>query len=952
MKVLSVHIYHFGVLQDCKLNLEPSNLQLLFGENEAGKTTLMDFMKCMLFGFPSRNQSKKRYEPKNGNRLGGKITVEHASLGRWTIERIEGAKVSGDISIYDETGQQKEEAFLTVLLDGMDQTLFEGAYCFGLDGLQKLDKLTSEELGNFLMSTAISGDRDLLEIEQTFEKKQGELFKKAGKKPVINEKMEQLKTIEQTLHEHRRKNENYQILNEKKEQLEKELKQIAVELSGFQKELGSFKRLFELQPVLEKYKQLKLQLKTFDADQMFFPENGIHRYEQCQEQLLGLNGELSYIDERLLSIEKEKDALSISDKLIQNQKEIKQLFNKLPEYEHLQKQLVEFDRSLSHIENEELGITEAIGETWRSNELQQLALTLSSLNDHEQMLKQMQNVQEKKRRLEEDLEDSRVKLEELEKEEAELKQILLPEEEYKRYEQEKNQKQRTVFPLWAAILPIISAVLLIWSGWTSPNTFVLSCGVLLLFTAIGITLYLSRNEKSDPGRTFQSNQKYLEDEVNRNQWIQLSAELSHANKLYLQLAKQLDFLELEEARIYDETVTWADKHGFTGDIDKLLVNGYVEHLYKLKELMRQKEKITQQVSDAATSSSVFEDAVVQLLSDFRIEPKADIKDAVQELNDSLQEQLKKMTEIEHLEKNQNELVQRKEALSKKSEHIKDQIGLLWKESCVKSEKDFYLKGEEVKSFFETTKEWEMTHNQLRSLGISDNGIESMAGQITSQYEETLQLMKSLEGKEEQWKNAYKTATEERAKLDWEMKKLLDDGSYSEHLHRYELLKEEWNQLVKKWAGYRLAQHALQVVKEHYQKTKLPAVLETSSVYFSKITEGEYKSIIFTSSNEMLLVKSDGTRFSPGELSRGTAEQVYLAIRLAVAMNAGPAGFPIFMDDIAVNFDEKRTRRTMSLIGDAAHDRQILFFTCHAHLHSIVPSVPLIHWPSHSILAEK
>jgi uncharacterized protein YhaN len=70
------------------------------------------------------------------------------------------------------------------------------------------------------------------------------------------------------------------------------------------------------------------------------------------------------------------------------------------------------------------------------------------------------------------------------------------------------------------------------------------------------------------------------------------------------------------------------------------------------------------------------------------------------------------------------------------------------------------------------------------------------------------------------------------------------------------------------------------------------------------------------------------------------------------MNAGPTGFPVMMDDIAVNFDEKRTKRTLSLIEEIAQDRQILFFTCHAHLRSIVPSVPLIHWPSHSMLAEK
>jgi uncharacterized protein YhaN len=71
----------------------------------------------------------------------------------------------------------------------------------------------------------------------------------------------------------------------------------------------------------------------------------------------------------------------------------------------------------------------------------------------------------------------------------------------------------------------------------------------------------------------------------------------------------------------------------------------------------------------------------------------------------------------------------------------------------------------------------------------------------------------------------------------------------------------------------------------------------------------------------------------------------------VASHSGPSGFPVLMDDIAVNFDEERTERTLKLIEAAAQNRQILFFTCHKHLAPMVPSVPLIHWPSRSVLAK-
>jgi uncharacterized protein YhaN len=953
MKIVSLHIYHFGALRDCKLTLERSGFQLLFGENEAGKTTLMDFIKCMLFGFPVKSQAQRRYEPKNGNRPGGRMTIDHPKHGIWTIERVAGTKAAGDVTIYDETGERKDEAFLMQLLDGMDQSLFTGAYCFGLDGLQKLDKLTSEELGNFLLSTAISGDRDLLEIEQTFEKKQSILFKKAGKKPVINEKLEQLKVSEQTLQKLREKNESYQLLEKQKETFEKKIQETRQDLNNIQKELRSIKRLFELRPVLEKYKQLQQELKSFVTIKMSFPENGIQRYEQWKKEVSLLQGEMQYIEERLFKVEKEQQSLETDEGLLFSQKEIKHLFNKLPHYNYLQEQLSQLNSHIDEWENEESGLVEAVGETWRHKELKELTLSLSSLQDHEELLKQHAAILEKKRRLEDNLEDSRVKLENLEKEEAERKALLLPEEEYAHYEQEKNKKnQMVVYPSYLLMLPVISAVVLIWSGWSSENTTVMFAGILLLLLA-GIMTFISLKKAGNPKDvTIQTNQRFLEDEENRKLLIRLTAALQHENNVYLQIAKQLDYLEIEEARVNEEAEKWAEVNGYRGDKEKLLLSGFMNSLMKIKEVIKQKENAIKKLQHAKTELSLINDEAGKLALNLGIEDFEDVPKLIELMYSKLENQLRNETEREHLRKSFNELSERKAALLKQIQHINDQTTELWDEAGVHSEEDYYDKGKRTATFVRVSDESATLHNQLLSLGFAPSEIESLADKVTEKYEETVQLLEDLERKEEELQKQLNTATEDRGKLHWELKKLLEDGSYSEQLHRYELLKDEWNLLVKKWASLRLAQHALQKVKEDYQKTKLPAVLETSSGYFSKITEGEYESILFTDANELLVLKSDGTRFYPQELSRGTAEQVYLAIRLAVASNAGPAGFPVLMDDIAVNFDQKRTSRTLSLIREIARDRQVLFFTCHSHMESLVPAVPFIHWPDRSILAKK
>lgn len=950
MKLVTLHIYHFGGLKDCKISFEDKGLQILYGENEAGKTTLMDFIKCMFYGFPTKSQNQRRYEPKDGNRMGGKITIHHQVHGTWTIERVARSTVTGDLRLYDDSGQQKEEAFLLQLLDGMEQSLYTGAFCFGLDGLQKLDKLSSEELGNFLLSTAISGDRDLLDIEQTFEKKQAVLFKKAGKKPIINERLEQLSSAAKSLQLLKEKNESYQALTNEKDGHEKDLEVIKQKLTEIQTELLSNKRLLELKPVLQRYKQLDVEIRSFDSEPYSFPENGLQQYEELRKELSRLKGDLTYDDSRIQDAEAELGSIISNENIIQYETEIKRLFNLLPEYEHLFNQLQELQHHIQSLRKEERELYDEIGETWSEKELKELSLSLSSLHFLEDLIRQNEQIQDKKNRLEDELEDSRVKLERLETEEAKQKKNLLSEEEYAKY-QHSNHKETRKIPVYTTLLPILSSLFLLWSGWVSNHPPVMLGGVLLLITSLVLSfLYLKRNQ-SDEEMPKHVHQRLLEDEVHRKQWLELSLQLSNENNIYVQLAKRLDYLEVEEASVWDHAKRWASDQGYRGKLDRLFVSGYMKRVLQLKELLRQRNDAENKVQDIEFKQSSYEKKASSLSLALGEELQEDTKSFINSCYAELEKQLKNQSRADHIQQNKKELIERKSELQKKISFIDIQIRSLWDAAKVSNEADFYVKGKNKERFGKLKEERETLYNQFISLGFSKDEIAVMAEKVTVNYETTMHHISVLEEQVQEKQKRYDEKIEAKGKLDWELTKLLEDGSYSENLHRYEMLKEEWNTLVKKWASLRLAQHALSKVKEDYQKTKLPAVLETSSVYFSKITESEYQSITFTDNNELMVLNGDGLGFYPHELSRGTAEQVYLAIRLAVAYHAGPRDFPILMDDIAVNFDGIRTKRTLQLIQETAFDRQVLFFTCHKHIASTVPAVPVIHWPHQSVIAE-
>ena len=63
------------------------------------------------------------------------------------------------------------------------------------------------------------------------------------------------------------------------------------------------------------------------------------------------------------------------------------------------------------------------------------------------------------------------------------------------------------------------------------------------------------------------------------------------------------------------------------------------------------------------------------------------------------------------------------------------------------------------------------------------------------------------------------------------------------------------------------------------------------------------------------------------MSCGTAEQMYLALRLAMSHQLLPGDVPLILDDALVNFDETRAEAAIKLLKAEAETRQVILFTC-------------------------
>ncbi len=121
----------------------------------------------------------------------------------------------------------------------------------------------------------------------------------------------------------------------------------------------------------------------------------------------------------------------------------------------------------------------------------------------------------------------------------------------------------------------------------------------------------------------------------------------------------------------------------------------------------------------------------------------------------------------------------------------------------------------------------------------------------------------------------------------------------------------------------------------------PQVNEKAGEYLEKLTGGVY-STLHVDRSFGIDVAADGTySFHKADFfSGGTVDQIYFALRLAIAdlIFTSDDKMPLLLDDSFVQYDDKRAKAGLALLGELASQRQIIFFTCHSRMREINASI--------------
>ena len=295
MKLLKAEITEFGKYRQFSFDFTAGN-QLIFGANEAGKSTLYHFIKAMLFGFPKKQKRKRDYET-NHAYYGGALEIEiDGEVLR--IERMKHLnKGKATVIIGDEIFP---ESYLQKRLAPLDSQLFEQVFTFDQEQLQQITQLDEKHLQSALLSLGITGSQQLFLQAEQEEKERNKIFTSRGRVLPLNQKLAEYQALQANIH----------TLAEKQKELAAQSQQLQT-LKNAQKDLQ--KQWLSLQKQAQQIKQQQTHFSLFEEYQSLQQKDlqlaeaaDVQVLQQFMQQSQQLNQDIQVLESRLSQLEQKQ----------------------------------------------------------------------------------------------------------------------------------------------------------------------------------------------------------------------------------------------------------------------------------------------------------------------------------------------------------------------------------------------------------------------------------------------------------------------------------------------------------------------------------------------------------------------------------------------------------------------------------------------------------------------
>lgn len=221
MKLLGIDIERYGRWEHFSQRFHPSGLTVIHGPNEAGKTTLLRFIRGVLYGFPPEERTDAWRKSKRIPQ-GGSLTVEHQGQA-FQIHRSGYANEPGLMSISGVDAGTRTARLLEEMVSGTDGKLFESVFAVGLPELQQFATLHEDEVARHLYGMTLGPQGALLmELPGRVQQEMNGLWDAASESGTIRQLLKRRDELQRQQSQHAsRRNRYRELLNRQTELADK-----------------------------------------------------------------------------------------------------------------------------------------------------------------------------------------------------------------------------------------------------------------------------------------------------------------------------------------------------------------------------------------------------------------------------------------------------------------------------------------------------------------------------------------------------------------------------------------------------------------------------------------------------------------------------------------------------------------------------------------------------------
>lgn len=1016
MNISEIHVADFGAWHDLSLQQLGPGITVFYGPNEAGKTTLLNLVRTVLYGFSS-SRCSRYLPPADGSQAGGWLRIGDVSGGEFRIERVAASHYSGGsgtLRVHSDDNGEYGSELLTTLLAGVDETIFNNVFAVGLTQMQQLSTLSDTEAAQQLYGLATGVDRvSIFDVTRDLESQMQMLLPTdEGIAGHLDNLFEIKKRLEKEHKALRRDAGHFSQLRKDYRDLRARIQEKVAATKAIDGE-GAWQETSEsIRDRWARCEKLHRDLTKLGRVAEV-PDAAAERLREHRQQLLQLRRDWKAVRDERRTLKSKASQLKGSHALYQHAAEIEALDrqrDRLIELEHEVRRdqaiidELEFEIQAEH---EELGIhvgvkgkqlpqisdelIEALREPAReARELRRVVESFKALADG-----QRREAEEVKNKLEtaslrfggEDIEQAlqrsfnlvqmlerRINLDE-EREDL-VRQLDDVEQETSYW------RQRTVLP-WSGVLTTCAVfsvgAMLLATGWLH-EWFDLGEVVRIPMMAIGGSLAVislvmkgafeySAREKADTSARqyellFEEQGRAQQESAELDQTLpagsgnldqrlmdarQKLAELDEFVPLrnrYQELRREADAVDHEAKlsirQLKDARRAWKASLRAVGLPESLTPAQIGKMSAKVDDVTRLRNRLHEaklEIADRQQALATIRDRIQELL----------VHGEVHEVLEGVEQQLNRL--VKELAA-QSKAGRQREDLKRRWDELKrkqDQIAQLAQRVIQKKQHQLRVHGltsmRELQKLLAKSRRSKLMRHQLETL------LKEIEGQIGDPFSlpklrkslerndgRLLQYLGELDGNRESLgsdlASLYEKSGEMKQKLDGYM---TDRRSEKKELE-LQVVDERIRVALEQWQQAAVASRVLDQIKANYETKRQPVALAEASRHLERLTEGRYVRI-WTPMDENALCVDDANQQSitVAKLSRGTRELVYLALRLALvgSYSRRGANMPMVLDDVFVNFDDRRAQVAAKVIADVAKaGQQFLIFTCHKRIQTI------------------